>query len=124
MTRLSVRLNRLRISGVLTKQQCRIEQPLHSSCLNDLPWLLKEAEEDRSCNLRDLQEGLVGRVLVRKSGRVQLLLGNVTLDVDLGTTSSFLQVSNKTINASLHLLALFMNFFAKVNGLGGVSKIR
>lgn len=54
--------------------------------------MFKEPEEDRSCNLRDLQEGLVGRVLMRKSGRVQLLLGNVTLDVDLGTTSSFLQV--------------------------------
>ncbi|XP_031425895.1 DNA-directed RNA polymerase III subunit RPC4 [Clupea harengus] len=50
-----------------------------------------EAEEDGSCNLRDLQEGLVGRVLVRKSGRVQFVLGNVTLDVDLGTSSSFLQ---------------------------------
>ncbi|KAG5280491.1 hypothetical protein AALO_G00060620 [Alosa alosa] len=51
----------------------------------------QEPEEDGSCNLRDLQEGLVGRVLVRKSGRVQFVLGNVTLDVDLGTTSSFLQ---------------------------------
>lgn len=51
----------------------------------------EEPEEERSCNLRDLQEGLVGHVLVRKSGRVQFVLGNVTLDVDLGTTSSFLQ---------------------------------
>lgn len=31
-------------------------------------------------------------MLVRKSGRVQLILGQVTLDVSLGTTCSFLQV--------------------------------
>lgn len=31
-------------------------------------------------------------MLVRKSGRVQLILGHVTLDVSLGTTCSFLQV--------------------------------
>lgn len=53
---------------------------------------MQEPEAEKNCNLRDLQEGLVGHVLVRKSGRVQLVLGNVTLDVDLGTTSSFLQV--------------------------------
>ncbi|KAM9475415.1 DNA-directed RNA polymerase III subunit RPC4 [Clarias gariepinus] len=51
----------------------------------------EEAEEENVCNLRDLQEGLVGRLLVRKSGRVQLVLGNVTLDVALGTSCSFLQ---------------------------------
>lgn len=49
-----------------------------------------EADEN-SCNLKDLREGLVGKMLVRKSGRVQLILGQVTLDVSLGTTCSFLQ---------------------------------
>ncbi|KAI4890145.1 hypothetical protein NFI96_020032 [Prochilodus magdalenae] len=51
----------------------------------------EEAEEENNCCLKDLQEGLVGRMLVRKSGRVQLILGNVTLDVALGTSCSFLQ---------------------------------
>ncbi|CAJ1068451.1 DNA-directed RNA polymerase III subunit RPC4 [Xyrichtys novacula] len=51
----------------------------------------QEEEEDNSCNLKDLQEGLVGKMLVRKSGRVQLILGQVTLDVSLGTSCSFLQ---------------------------------
>lgn len=51
----------------------------------------EETEEENVCNLKDLQEGLVGRMLVRKSGRVQLILGNVTLDVALGTSCSFLQ---------------------------------
>lgn len=32
-------------------------------------------------------------MLVRKSGRVQLVLGDITLDVSLGTSCSFLQVS-------------------------------
>ncbi|KAL0979416.1 hypothetical protein UPYG_G00184800 [Umbra pygmaea] len=51
----------------------------------------EEPQEDNSCHLRDLQEGLVGRLLVRKSGRVQLILGHVTLDVALGTSCAFLQ---------------------------------
>lgn len=60
------------------------------------PMLLKaESQEDEtdenSCNLKDLREGIVGKMLVRKSGRVQLILGQVTLDVSLGTTCSFLQ---------------------------------
>ncbi|XP_030593915.1 DNA-directed RNA polymerase III subunit RPC4 [Archocentrus centrarchus] len=58
--------------------------------------LLKtESEEDKaeddSCNLKDLREGLVGKMLVRKSGRVQLILGQVKLDVSLGTSCAFLQ---------------------------------
>ncbi|KAB5567880.1 hypothetical protein PHYPO_G00237890 [Pangasianodon hypophthalmus] len=51
----------------------------------------EEPEEENSCHLKELQEGLVGRLLVRKSGRVQLVLGNITLDVALGTSCSFLQ---------------------------------
>ncbi|KAJ7994231.1 hypothetical protein DPEC_G00263750 [Dallia pectoralis] len=51
----------------------------------------EEAQEETSCHLRDLREGLVGRLLVRKSGRVQLILGHVTLDVALGTSCAFLQ---------------------------------
>ncbi|XP_068167381.1 DNA-directed RNA polymerase III subunit RPC4 [Antennarius striatus] len=50
-----------------------------------------EQDEDNSCNLKDLREGQIGKMLVRKSGRVQLILGQVTLDVSLGTTCSFLQ---------------------------------
>ncbi|XP_015226369.1 DNA-directed RNA polymerase III subunit RPC4 [Cyprinodon tularosa] len=51
----------------------------------------EEVADDNSCNLKDLREGVVGKMLVRKSGRVQLILGQVTLDVSLGTTCSFLQ---------------------------------
>lgn len=43
------------------------------------------------CALADLTEGQVGKLLIRKSGKVQLLLGKVTLDVTMGTTCSFLQ---------------------------------
>ncbi|ROI74408.1 DNA-directed RNA polymerase III subunit RPC4 [Anabarilius grahami] len=53
----------------------------------------EESQEENSCCLKDLQEGLVGKMLVRKSGKVQLILGNVTLDVALGTPCAFLQVS-------------------------------
>ncbi|XP_012718816.2 DNA-directed RNA polymerase III subunit RPC4 [Fundulus heteroclitus] len=51
----------------------------------------EEEAEESSCNLKDLREGVVGKMLVRKSGRVQLILGQVTLDVSLGTSCSFLQ---------------------------------
>ncbi|XP_048834428.1 DNA-directed RNA polymerase III subunit RPC4 [Brienomyrus brachyistius] len=51
----------------------------------------EEQQEDNSCSLKDLREGLVGRLLVRKSGRVQLILGHITLDLALGTPCSFLQ---------------------------------
>ncbi|KAL3063301.1 hypothetical protein OYC64_002970 [Pagothenia borchgrevinki] len=51
----------------------------------------EEEAEENNCNLKDLREGLVGKMLVRKSGRVQLILGHVTLDVSLGTSCSFLQ---------------------------------
>lgn len=34
----------------------------------------------------------MGKMLVRKSGKVQLIMGNVTLDVALGTPCAFLQV--------------------------------
>ncbi|XP_010874690.2 DNA-directed RNA polymerase III subunit RPC4 [Esox lucius] len=51
----------------------------------------EDAQEENRCHLRDLQEGLVGRLLVRKSGRVQLILGHVSLDVALGTPCAFLQ---------------------------------
>ncbi|XP_008333785.1 DNA-directed RNA polymerase III subunit RPC4 [Cynoglossus semilaevis] len=51
----------------------------------------EEENEDNSCNLKDLREGLIGKMLVRKSGRVQLILGQVTLNVSLGTSCSFLQ---------------------------------
>ncbi|XP_076846334.1 DNA-directed RNA polymerase III subunit RPC4 [Brachyhypopomus gauderio] len=51
----------------------------------------EEAEEESCCSLSDLQEGLVGRMLLRRSGRVQLVLGRVTLDVALGTPCAFLQ---------------------------------
>ncbi|XP_029367102.1 DNA-directed RNA polymerase III subunit RPC4 [Echeneis naucrates] len=51
----------------------------------------EEETEDNSCNLKDLREGLIGKMLVRKSGRVQLILGDVTLNVSLGTSCAFLQ---------------------------------
>nr|XP_060643199.1 DNA-directed RNA polymerase III subunit RPC4 [Anolis sagrei ordinatus]XP_060643200.1 DNA-directed RNA polymerase III subunit RPC4 [Anolis sagrei ordinatus]XP_060643201.1 DNA-directed RNA polymerase III subunit RPC4 [Anolis sagrei ordinatus] len=49
----------------------------------------KEAEN--TCTLGDLSEGQVGKLLIRKSGKVQLVLGRVTLDVTMGTPCSFLQ---------------------------------
>lgn len=61
----------------------------------------EEQVEENCCNLKDLREGQIGKMLVRKSGRVQLILGQVTLDVSLGTTCSFFQVCLQSRSASL-----------------------
>ncbi|KAH3872234.1 hypothetical protein DPMN_035449 [Dreissena polymorpha] len=44
-----------------------------------------------SCSLHNFSEGLVGKLIVRKSGRVQLRLGNTLLNVTMGTPCGFLQ---------------------------------
>ncbi|KAL4623086.1 DNA-directed RNA polymerase III subunit RPC4 [Arapaima gigas] len=51
----------------------------------------QEEQQEDNCCLKNLHEGPVGRLLVRKSGRVQLVLGQITLDLTLGTSCSFLQ---------------------------------
>jgi DNA-directed RNA polymerase III subunit RPC4 len=65
-------------------------KPLAQFSSADSPQEAKLAEN--TCTLVDLTEGQVGKLLIRKSGKVQLLLGKVTLDVTMGTTCSFLQV--------------------------------
>lgn len=41
--------------------------------------------------LSDFSEGLIGRLQIRKSGKVQLVMGDITLDVSEGAAFSFLQ---------------------------------
>ena len=43
--------------------------------------------------MRDFSEGYLGKLRVRKSGKTELVLGNVVLDVSMGVPASFLQVS-------------------------------
>lgn len=63
----------------------------------------EEQAEENCCNLKDLREGQIGKMLVRKSGRVQLILGQVTLDVSLGTSCSFFQVCLQCLSPCLCL---------------------
>lgn len=42
--------------------------------------------------LSDFAEGLIGKMQIRKSGKVQLVIGDITLDVSEGAAFSFLQV--------------------------------
>lgn len=70
----------------------------------------EEQAEENCCNLKDLREGQIGKMLVRKSGRVQLILGQVTLDVSLGTSCSFFQVCLQSLTVSLSpYLCLYVN---------------
>ena len=43
------------------------------------------------CNLESLPEGLAGKLVIRQSGRCELVLGEHRLSVDLGTRVGFLQ---------------------------------
>lgn len=54
-----------------------------------------------SCNLEDFSEGLIGKLIVRKSGKVQMMLGQTLLDVEMGTPCGFLQVNNTKIKISM-----------------------
>ena len=65
--------------------------------LNEIYIYLFVQESDLSkkmsgCNLDNFSEGLIGKLVVRKSGRVQLMLGTTYLDVNMGTPCGFLQV--------------------------------
>ncbi|KAG9346010.1 hypothetical protein JZ751_007825 [Albula glossodonta] len=47
--------------------------------------------KDTAPVLSDFSEGLIGKIQIRKSGKVQLALGEVTVDVSEGAAFSFLQ---------------------------------
>ncbi|XP_014677298.1 PREDICTED: DNA-directed RNA polymerase III subunit RPC4-like isoform X3 [Priapulus caudatus] len=52
------------------------------------------------CRLDDVSEGYIGKLLVRKSGRTQIVLGNVTMNVEMGANCGFLQVSKRAAAAA------------------------
>ncbi len=52
------------------------------------------AERLGLCSLADFSEGYIGKLQIRKSGHTQLVLGNVALDVTMGTPAGFLQVNH------------------------------
>ncbi|XP_050391934.1 DNA-directed RNA polymerase III subunit RPC4 [Patella vulgata] len=61
-----------------------------------------------TCCLSDFSEGYIGKIQIRKSGKAELLLGNVKLDVAIGTPSGFLQdvVSVKVADETGHMAVL------------------
>ncbi len=48
-------------------------------------------EGEKNCRLSDLNEGYLGKIQVRRSGKTQLKIGCALLDVELGTQVGFLQ---------------------------------
>lgn len=56
-----------------------------------LPGVTPEASDTTLCNLDSLAEGYGGKLVIRESGRCQLVLGDHLLSVDLGTKVGFLQ---------------------------------
>lgn len=66
------------------------------------------SQDENSANrsLDQFKEGMIGKLVVRKSGRVQLLLGNTYLDVNMGTPNGFLQVCSYRITLILICLSV------------------
>ena len=52
---------------------------------------LQSDEDNHLCSLDSLAEGKVGQLLVRKSGKVELVLGEHVMTVELGTKAGFLE---------------------------------
>merc|ERR1711997_986863 len=50
-----------------------------------------ETNPESNVTLNTLTEGYLGKVQLRKSGKVQLWINNVLFDVDIGTQVGFLQ---------------------------------
>ncbi len=48
-------------------------------------------EKTRHCTLKELPEGYLGRIQVRKSGKTQIVIGENVFDVEMGTQVGFLQ---------------------------------
>ncbi|XP_057215384.1 DNA-directed RNA polymerase III subunit RPC4 isoform X2 [Triplophysa rosa] len=55
------------------------------------PHVKDQTEKTNVHVLSDFSEGLIGKLQIRRSGKVQLLMGNVTLDVSEGAAFTFLQ---------------------------------
>ncbi|XP_032227153.2 DNA-directed RNA polymerase III subunit RPC4 [Nematostella vectensis] len=51
----------------------------------------QETKADKPLTLRNVSEGYIGKLQVLKSGKARLMLGEVVLDVAMGTSCSFLQ---------------------------------
>lgn len=56
------------------------------------PSLPQAVMKEDSAVLSQLPEGFLGKLQIRKSGRVELKVGDVVLDVSEGSAFSFLQV--------------------------------
>uniref|UniRef100_A0A1E1WQH3 DNA-directed RNA polymerase III subunit RPC4 n=1 Tax=Pectinophora gossypiella TaxID=13191 RepID=A0A1E1WQH3_PECGO len=51
----------------------------------------EESKPENKCNLKQLEEGKIGKLLVHRSGKVTLMLGNTSFEVSLGTKPAFHQ---------------------------------
>ncbi|KAK3725834.1 hypothetical protein QZH41_003802 [Actinostola sp. cb2023] len=75
-----------------------------------------KSTETANLSLKDVSEGYIGKLQVLKSGKTRLLLGDVTLDVAMGTSCSFLQDSNSW-PVSIHFVDLAVGYSGKGNVL-------
>lgn len=67
------------------------------------------AKKDGSTVLSQFPEGFLGKLQIRKSGKVELRLGDIVMDVSEGAAFSFLQV------IQVFELRIFFLFFLKTS---------
>ena len=66
------------------------------------------------CALQDFSEGYIGKLQVHKSGKTRLILGNVALDINMGTPTGFLQVEWR---CCMYFIGIYLQaFFWKTFG--------
>jgi DNA-directed RNA polymerase III subunit RPC4 len=66
------------------------------------------------CSLEHLDEGLVGKLVRYRSGKVKLVLGDIVYDMDAGLTSNFQQHA-VTINANSAERSASVNSLGPIN---------
>ncbi|KAJ8022636.1 DNA-directed RNA polymerase III subunit RPC4 [Holothuria leucospilota] len=83
-------------------------QEVQGTSSQGTPEVQSQKTVKNECTLNDLPAGFLGKIRIRKSGKTELRLGNITLDVSVGTPCGFLQdvVSVKNVQDHQEIINL------------------
>lgn len=114
-------LKNLQLCVCCLRHPCKNLNPLETQGKFHLPsWLFKTnnlkkgfcifpqvAKKDGSPVLSQFPEGFLGKLQIRKSGKVELRLGDIVMDVSEGAAFSFLQVIQAFVLRSFFVCLFF-----------------
>lgn len=78
-------------------------------------------EQMKSMDLEDMPDGQIGKIVIYKSGKMKLKIGNVLLDIEQGMQSSFLEnvmvvdTNNETSKKAVELGHIVQKFTCAPN---------